>query len=140
MKKITKRERFEAVKALAVASVSAGIEGVDVDGLVEFCDKEIEALDRKAAKAKETAAKKRAEGDELTERVFAAVGSDPLTIDDIVEILDDEEASKGKVQYRLSQLHRAGRVDKVQVAVGGGENGKARKLVAYCLPGGEIGE
>lgn len=136
MKKITKRERFESIVALCEA---APIEGFDYAGIAEFCEKEIDALDRKAVKAKERAAEKRAEGDELTERVFSFVTEDPATIDDIVAFIDDEDVTKGKVQYRLGQLYKAGRVEKVQVSVEV-EGGKNRKLVAYCLPGGAIEE
>ena len=56
-KKITKKMMFEEVIAMAEAAGRADI--------VEFAEKEIVALDKKAAKAKEAAAKKRAEADEL---------------------------------------------------------------------------
>ena len=131
MKKITKRERFESIIALCEAS---NVEGFDYNGIKEFCEKEIDSLAHKAAKAKERAAEKRAEGDELTERVFALVGNEPMILDDFVAQFDEsEEITKGKVQYRLGQLVKAGRVDKVQVAVEG--DGKTRKLMAYCLAG-----
>ena len=54
MTKITKREMFEAIKAV----METGESTVDPADIVAFCDKEIETLANRAAKAKERAAKK----------------------------------------------------------------------------------
>ena len=120
MEKMTKKEMFEMIKdALA-----------DQDAVVEFCDKEIAALDRKAAKAKEAAAKKRAESDELTE-VIASILTDELTvIADLAAKIDGPDVTVHKVQYRLSQLAREGRAIKEEVSVPGADGSK-RKVVAY---------
>ena len=49
MDKITKREMYTAI----AEGVKSGSFAYDVDEIVAFCNKEIDALDRKAAKAKE---------------------------------------------------------------------------------------
>lgn len=124
MEKITKREMYTRIASLLASEAD----------VVAFCEKEIDALDRKAAKAKETAAKKRAEGDELTEAVFEALTPDFETIDAILNRIEGEDVTKGKVQYRLNALFKDGRIAKGEVTIPGGEGSKSRKVVAYALP------
>ena len=52
VEKMTKKETFEMIIDLV-----SGLDVEQVDTVIEFCEKEIAALDRKAEKAKETAAK-----------------------------------------------------------------------------------
>ena len=66
MEKITKREMFEALVAYAEAremEITLGEVTINSDDFITFASKEIEQLDKKAVKAKERAAAKRAEGD-----------------------------------------------------------------------------
>ena len=70
--KITKREMFEAIKGLAESGALHMFdfnENISDEAVAEFCANEIDLLDKKTAKAKERAAAKRAEGDELTEQI-----------------------------------------------------------------------
>ena len=127
MKKISKREMFEAIKA----AMETGETAVHPDLSVEFCEKEIEALDKKAAKAKETAAKKKAEGDELTERVFEALTDEFECIACITNKIEDEDVSIAKVQYRLGQLVKQDRAEKMEITIE--SDGKKRKAMAYRL-------
>lgn len=127
MKKISKREMFEAIKA----AMETGETAVHPDLIVEFCEKEIEALDKKAAKAKETAAKKKAEGDELTERVFEALTDEFECIACITNKIEDEDVSIAKVQYRLGQLVKQDRAEKMEITIE--SDGKKRKAMAYRL-------
>lgn len=124
-KKITKRKRF-----VEIAGILA--EG-GYDELVEVINHEVELLDKKAAKAKETATKKSAANDALTEAVKGALTDEFATIADITAIVaaDDETVSTAKVQYRLNTLVKNGVAVKEQVTVGEGE-GK-RKAMAYKL-------
>lgn len=124
-KKITKRERFETIVKV--------LEEAGYDALVEVMEHEIELLDKKAAKAKETAAKKSAANDALTETVKNALTDELATIADITAIVaaDDETISTAKVQYRLNSLVKNGTAIKEQVTIGEGE-GK-RKAMAYKL-------
>ena len=128
--KITKRERFESIKAL-VETVGS-VEGFDMEGIVAFCDKEIAALDNRAAKAKERAAEKRAEGDELQAAVLEALTDELSTRQDVTDRSDGEDVTVAKVGYRLSQLVKAGRAVKEEITVAG-EDGKSKKIAAYRL-------
>ena len=124
---ITKKECFAAI----VTMMETGACPVDKDIMIEFANKEIAALERKAAKAKETAAKKRAEGDELKTAVAAVLTDEPQLIADITAAVTDvvPDASVAKVSYRLRQLEKEGTAEKTSVNVG--ETGKKRTLVAY---------
>ena len=128
--KITKKERFESIKALC--GVVGDIDGFDLDGIVEFCDKEIEALSTRAAKAKERAAAKRAEGDELQAVVYAALTDEPATREEVTEKIDGDDVSVAKVGYRLTSLVAAGKAVKEEVTIEG-EDGKTKKKAAYRL-------
>ena len=132
MEKITKREMFEAIIALA----TGGEMKYETEAFVNFCENEIALLDKKAAKAKERAATKKAEGDELTEAVRAAMSTEEFEpIADIAARIEGEDVTVAKVQYRLTQLVKNGEAEKEQITVPGGEGQKARKIMAYKLIG-----
>ena len=129
--KMTKREMYEAIKAGA----QTGEWTISDTELVEFCDKEIELLDKKAAKAKEAAAKRKSEGDALTALVRAALTDELQTIADVtVKVAEsDPEATTHKVQYRLSQLEKNGEAEKAKISIGGEDGEKKREVMAYKL-------
>ena len=128
--KITKKVVLEAIKAAA--------EGMDFGELVTaadviaYADTAIAQLDAKAAKAKERAAEKKADGDALRAVVESAVSDEYQTIDDItakvVEVEGYEDVTKSKVTARLTQLVKSNAIHKVQVKT---EDG--RKVMAYAL-------
>ncbi len=128
--KVTKRERYESIKAL-VEAVGA-VEGIDTDGIVAFCDKEIAALDTRAEKAKERAAEKRAEGDELQAAVLAALTDELASRQEITDRIEGEDVTLAKVGYRLTALVKQGLAVKEEIAVTG-EDGKSKKAAAYRL-------
>jgi hypothetical protein len=128
--KITKKDRFATLIALFNGDIILK-DIADADDYVAFFEKEVAALDKKAAKAKETAAKKKAEGDELTDRIADVLTDDFATISDIVKALGDEDVSNQKASYRLGKLVDAGKAVKGELNIGG--EGKARKVVAYKL-------
>ena len=128
--KITKKDRFATLIALFNGDII--LEDIaDADDYVAFFEKEVAALDKKAAKAKETAAKKKAEGDELTDRIADVLTDEFATISDIVKALGDEDVSNQKASYRLGKLVDAGKAVKGELNIGG--EGKTRKVVAYKL-------
>ena len=130
MDKITKREMYTAI----AEGVKSGAFTVDVDEIVAFCNKEIDALDRKAAKAKERAATKAAEADALTGIVADALPTDEfLPIADIAAVVanTDADATVSKVTYRLTQLVKNGVAEKSEITVPGKDGGKARKVMGY---------
>lgn len=111
--KMTKRDYFEMLKGFIPADAERATE------LVEFIDKQIEQLDAKATKARERAAERKAEGDELRAMVAAAVTEEFQTIDQIMTAmeLDDPDVTRAKITARLGQLVKAGEVMKVAMTV-----------------------
>lgn len=128
MEKITKREMYQHI----IAALRDGEVAIHPDLIVEFCEKEIDSLDRKAAKAKETAAKKKTEGDALTEQVLAVLTDEFACIAEVTERIGDEEVTTSKVQYRLTQLVRNGKAEKEEIVVEKDEN-KKRRVMGYRL-------
>jgi hypothetical protein len=130
--KITKRDRYTSIIDI-LKDVNA-----DAD-LVTFCEGEIALLDKKSAKAKETAAAKKTEVDPLTESIKGALGTLAddayATIADVTAMVDagDEEVTPNKVSYRLSQLVKAGVAESTDVKVPATETSKARSIKAYKL-------
>ena len=130
--KITKREMYEAI----AEGVKTGDFKYDADTIAEFCEKEIDSLDRKAAKAKERAATKAAEADPLAAAVADALATDEFkTIADIAAIVaeSDPDATASKITYRLTSLVKDGKAEKTEVTVPGKDGAKARKVMAYRL-------
>lgn len=133
-KKITKREMYEAIKT----GCTTGEWTVSDVEIAEFCDNEIALLDKKAIKAKERAAEKRAAGDELTDAVRAALTDEFAVIADIAAKVAEtygEDATVAKVTYRLGQLVKNGEAENTDVKVAGGEGQKTRTIKAYKLIG-----
>ena len=134
MEKITKREMFEALVAYAEAremEITVGEVTINSDDFVAFATKEIEQLDKKAVKAKERAAAKRAEGDALTEAVLGVLTADLQTAAEVAAQIEDEEATVAKVSYRLGALVKDGKAVKEDVKVD--RDGKKATLKGYKL-------
>lgn len=128
--KVTKKDYFTKVIELLNGALDFGFDpDEDVDAVIAFCEKEIAALEKRSAKAKETAAAKKAESDPLTEAVAAILPADFTGVDDIVALMNDPEITRGKVQYRLTQLVKAGTAEKGELAVV--VDGKNKKIAAY---------
>lgn len=125
MTKMTKKDFYEVIK-------NAMADNAEV---VEFCEKEIAALDRKAEKAKERAAAKRAEGDTLVEVVADALNAEEFepmaTIVERVNTVEGfEEITGAKLVSRMTALINEGRAEKAKISVVG-EDGKAKKVTGY---------
>lgn len=131
MEKITKREMFEAIKE----TFETGSCKFDAETVMAFCDKEIASLDAKAVKAKERAAAKRAEADELMTQVREALTDEFQTIADIASVVVEvnPEATVSKVQYRLTKLVEANVAEKAQMTIPATETSKARRVQGYKL-------
>lgn len=146
MKKITKREMFENIKAV-LAEVE-GTEEVSADAMVEFCDKEIALLEKKAASAKVAAEKRKAKNDVLTDYVKDALTDEYRVIADITDEVAaaveadetaDLEVTASKVTYRLTALVKDGFAEKTPVDVEGAD-GKKRKVQGYRVATAEAAE
>lgn len=137
MKKLTKREHYEEIKNLISLAIDNDFEGFDFNGMMDFCDKEIEAIDTKAAKAKERAAIKRAEGDVLRDAVQAVLSDEPMTVAEIIAALPEsiEEVTPSKVVNRLSRLadESVGIVIKGKTSIPNEDGKGKRNLTTYRL-------
>lgn len=116
-------------KEIYTAIVEGTFEDLDVDTIVAWAQKKIASITNKAAKAKERAAAKKAEGDELGAAVVAAVGDEFESIADIAARIDGPDVTIAKVSYRLNAAAKAGTLEKGTVTLEG-ETGK-RTVVAY---------
>lgn len=122
---MTKMDRFASLKDVVMnAEIEDGIR----EELIEFLDKEIASLEKKAETAKARAAKKKEESDALTEAIYALVSDQLVTVDTIVVELNDESVTRNKVISRLGKLVKENLIVKEKVK---DENG-SRKM-AYRL-------
>ena len=97
------------------------------DELVDFIDKQIEAIEKRKVAAAARAEKKRAEADALTDEIFALMTEDFMTADEIVDMLDDETITRNKVTARLAKLIKAEKVVKETIKIDG------KRKMAYKL-------
>lgn len=137
VKKPTKKANYNAILSILSVAENEGLvlesSEITYDSLREFVEHEVELLDNKAAAAKRAAAKK-VEGDALREKIYEVLGDEPMTINDIVKALNDEDISAQMVTARLTQLAspEVNRVAKETVSVPAStEGGKSKKLSAY---------
>lgn len=126
MEKKTKAMYFAELREMVTAAVE---DEARRNELVEFIDKQVEALEKRKVAAAARAEKKKAESDALTEEIFERIGDELITVDEIVVTFDEEEeVSRAKVTARLGKLVNAGRIEKEAVKVDG------KKRMAYRRP------
>lgn len=122
-KKFTKRNIYAALVNFAngnglMFDTENGMVEIDMDSLAQFAENEIALLDKKAVKAKETAAKKKTESDELMDAVYDALSDDEFeSIADIAARVEGDEVTIAKVSYRLTQLVKAGKAIKDDIKI-----------------------
>ena len=121
--KITKKAYFEMLKDIVAATDTA-----DKDNLLAFIDTNIAQLDAKAAKAKEKAAEKKVEGDELREKIAACLTTEPKDIATILDEVGDKELTRAKVTARLAQLINLGTATKEVTKTADGKKATVYKL------------
>ena len=120
--KLTKKDYYGMIREIVVES---DIE--NRDELVAFVDKQVEAIDSRAAKAKERAASKKVEGDALRSQVEGLLTNEYQTAEDILAQAQGADLTKGKITARLTQLVKAGVAEKETVKV------EDRKVMGYRL-------
>ena len=123
VKKVTKKENYEMLLQVVENS-----ECEMKEELIDFITGQINSLDARAAIAKEKAAEKRAEGDELRAAVKAVLTEELQTAEEILAQFEDEELTKAKIVARLTQLINNGEAVKEEVKT---EEGK--KVMSYKL-------
>lgn len=127
MEKITKKAMYEAI----AEAMDTGSCKFSPDAVKEFCMNEIELLDKKAAKAKERAAAKAAEGDALTDVIAQALGEDFEPIADIAARIEGDDVTVAKCTYRLNKLVENGIAEKQAIKVPGSDGKKDRTIQGY---------
>ena len=128
---ITKREMYEQIILMFTEDAETEVK-VSAEEVVAFCHKEIEALEKKATKAKERAAAQKAEGDELTDAVLEVLTDEFQPAGDIVKALNREDVTTHKVSYRLRVLVEGGKAVKDQINIAA-EGEKKHLVMGYRL-------
>lgn len=126
--KITKKDKFTMI-----LDIIADCDHSEAAMLSEFVTNEIALLDKKSAKAKETAASKKAEADELTIAVENALTDEYQTIAEVTACIEGEDVTAAKVAYRLNALVKAGAAEKAEKTIPGSEGVKSRKVQSYRI-------
>lgn len=125
-KKLTKKDYYAALRTMVEGIEMVG--DIPADEVLAFIDKTVEQIDAKAARAKEKAAEKKTEGDELRAAVEAILTDELQTIDAITAQVESEDVTKSKVTARLTQLVKTDIARKEQV-----KDESGRKVMAYAL-------
>lgn len=121
----------EAMILTAIAAIAQEVQlenGEDVvtvtqEDIQNFASKKLAALERKKEKARENAAKKRAEGDKLGKVVESVLTNEFQTADEVLAAVlevwdgDEADATRQKVIYRLSNLVKLEKAEKTDVKV-----------------------
>lgn len=126
-KKMTKRDYYEVLQGVVAENVA---DEEKKDMLIEFLQGQIVVLDKKADKAKERAAEKKAQGDELRAAVQSVLTNELQTADEILAQIEGEELTKAKITARLSALCREEIATKEDVKTEDGRKIKAYKLIS----------
>ena len=136
MKNVEKYTKSQKLSDLETILSQVETTEYDVPALIEFVQAERAALARKAEKAKETAAAKKAEKDELCNAVLAVLTAEPQTREQIAEQIEGEDVTVAKVGARLNKLVASGEVVKTEVASTSASGKKSTKM-AYALAASE---
>lgn len=129
MEKITKSMKYKMIE-----DILATVENDNAEMLIEFVKAEQAALANKAAKAKERAAEKKTERDELCDAVLGVLTSEPMTRDEVFALVENtgDEITVAKVGARLTKLVGMGLADKVETKAVSA-SGKKTTRMAYTL-------
>lgn len=114
--KKTKKELFTELKEI----VSAAQLDEDKEIMyLDFIDRQIASIDKRAETAKARAEEKKVASDALTDAIYDLITDEPKTVEDIVGEIDDEEVTRNKVTARLGKLVKSGLVKKETVKIEG---------------------
>ena len=127
--KVTKKNVLNVLYTLIEDGFEAqdGDVTVTAEDLRNYIDTTLDQLNAKNEKAKERAAKKRAEGDELLAVVEGLLTDEYQTGDEIAAQITDEDVTRPKVTARLTKLIRANKAHKAEAKT---EEGK--KVMVYA--------
>lgn len=119
--KVTKKDVLAAVRAIVENQnyeIPVGNVTVITDDILNYVDTTVAQIDAKNAKARERAAEKRAEGDDLANKIADALTDEYQSIPALIEKLNIEDLTPGKVTARLTQLVKTDRAHKSKIKVG----------------------
>lgn len=127
--KVTKKNVLNVLYTLIEDDFEAqdGDVTVTAEDLRNYIDTTLDQLNAKNEKAKEHAAKKRAEGDELLAVVEGLLTNEYQTGDEIAAQITDADVTRPKVTARLTKLIHAGKAHKAEAKT---EEGK--KVMVYA--------
>ena len=114
---------LDAIAADVELQVGEGVVTVTQEDIQNFASKKLAALEHKKKKARENAAKKRAEGDKLGKVVESVLTNEFQTADEVLAAVlevwdgDEADATRQKVIYRLSNLVKLEKAEKTDVKV-----------------------
>ena len=114
---------LDAIAADVELQVGEGVVTVTQEDIQNFASKKLAALEHKKEKARENAAKKRAEGDKLGKVVESVLTNEFQTADEVLAAVlevwdgDEADATRQKVIYRLSNLVKLEKAEKTDVKV-----------------------
>lgn len=123
----TKRDHYENIIAVLRGDTTSQL---SIEDEIAFCEKEIEALDRRSERARQTAAEKRNTPDELYGAVLVALSDEFEAIDAITGRVEFDGATRNKVANRLNKIANAGQAEKGEIKITGSD-GKSKSVVAY---------
>lgn len=110
----TKRMNDKTFYENIINLMTSGEIMVDPQEMIDKAQQKIASIERKAERAKERAAEKKAAGDELLEMVKKYLSNEYTTTADIVAAMNvesTEEYSKQKIGYRLRTLVEMGEAE-----------------------------
>lgn len=127
--KVTKKNVLNVLYTLIEDNFEAqdGDVTVTAEDLRNYIDTTLDQLNAKNEKAKERAAKKRAEGDELLAVVEGLLTDEYQTGDEIAAQITDADVTRPKVTARLTKLIKAGKAHKAEAKTEGG-----KKVMVYA--------
>ena len=128
-KNYTKAEKYEMIK-----TILGGVEGDNVEMLIEFVENEQAALGRKAAKAKEKAAERKTEVDDLGNAVLAVLTAEPASREDIFNAVEFDDITIAKVGARLTRLVDLGLAVRDEVKATSASGKKTTRKVYSLAP------
>ena len=127
--RITKMDKYKMIE-----DILATVENDNAEMLIEFVKAEQTALANKATKAKERAAEKKTERDELCDAVLGVLTSEPMTRDEVFALVENtgDEITVAKVGARLTRLVDLGMAQKSEIKATSA-SGKKTTRMAYSL-------
>ena len=130
--KITKKMHYENL----IAYINGEDTIITEADMIQFCLAQIADLDKKSAKAKERAEKKKVEADVLTDLVYSVMTDKFQTGAEIAtavlaQLPEDTDVTAAKITARITKLVNAAAVVKEQVTVE--VEGKKSKKMAYRI-------